>query len=474
MQEFLKSRASPDFDPFDAAVGASMGEIKLSNPHPALHSFKETTRILRLIKPEAIELILEFKFLDHMELIFQHLDPADSMFILKAAVQSQERDYVHHRIHSSQLPLNLDWTLLHQSCRPKLPQPFWNIFRFQVEINCTDVALCETKSASGINLAFVGALLARGANPNAAVDNSGIFSQYLGILDDATRSCESFSEGWNIIKLMVRYGAAINEFLPEWSYLASAKYLSFESQEQLLQGFLFLMEHGLDAKSDIWVHLLYGLRDIKLHSGLQAKLRDLISSFFRHGAVFSGTSSASPVQLLVKEVAKWAREVVRDITWDSPRVYGLEIDDLFALFLQHGFDPNHKFDKSTVWEELLLAISLSPNSQHHVKLMLLFVRYRANPYSKDLHRILGWDPRYERRIVGPLATELESAVHREIDDLAHRDQLSPHETLGLPRHNQQFRRYRTRAALNSRSKRSAEEMPNDPDREAERDLKKRR
>jgi len=157
--------------------------------------------------------------------------------------------------------------------------------------------------------------------------------------------------------------------------------------EHLIDGFEFLLDHELNPDTDIWIIILSRFDGRNTSPETQVSFRKLISSFLRHGADMTRIKTVP-----IPGAKSWLHRFLHNIRMGQTWFCGLEVDALFEVFLQQGLDANITFDDTfndaTLWEHFLDAIHSLGDPCHpvFVKLVLLFLQYRADSHSATRHR----------------------------------------------------------------------------------------
>lgn len=484
MDKFLRSRAPQGFDPSKAAVGAVLAEVKTLPPLSRKH-FAEVVRFAKDIGDKA----MEFCVIDHIETVLPMIYPTllhlstQPDLLLRAAVHHQQDDYVKHRVESTYLPAAVrNWCLVHLTSlqrNKRSNESFIDILWKELEL----LTSCECEVATNgtntrPNTDLIAILLGKNANPCAIFRQVSVWDHFLMAFESNVNNVNNDFNNtsglyWTTLKLMVLRGAPINGNNSLWVNLATRMAnLQLFGLSQFLEGFTFLLSNGLHAGSDLYVNVLWGLDDIDLHSSMRKQVRKLISSFLVHGADVTQICRVTSTPI---GQTSWLSHFLSDLEEGYVWFCGLEVHDLFQIFLQYGLDTNIIFQGVTLWQHIIRAVNNLEYTRCRVELILLFLQYRADPHLEELHQMLGWRTGFNCKIPEPQASELKAAVRREVEDLERRDETSfRNPKLASP---PPYRQELSKGLPSNRSKRSlpdTQQMPSRKERRIGSDKRRRR
>lgn len=468
VEKYLIARAPKDFDPTRAAMGTTLAEAKfLSNnlePRDFLHALEFATRIDALRGHNRLS---EFQIMDHIEVMFRtvHIEAQESMHspgsILIAAVHNHDFEYVKHRLQDCTSLSTLNWIFLHLACYS--PDPFENTFPELLNQGYLDTSsLCEcdveiNPEETILDVDLISELMLRGANPNAEVHNTVIWTSFLKKLGLEITG-PLFEAYWDMLRLMVDKGAVLNGHDDQWiGILDQIPSMEPKPLEHLLDNFSFLLERGLKADTKMWLVLLFRMTSRQeitetqgrfLHYSLTTTYapagyfnlwnrsrqlyHTLCRTFLENGAIVSGIIDIPP-ECAITSISWFDRFRMR-LEWKEAESleYVDDVYDLFEIFFENGLDSNHEVWGSTIWELFLDVLFTADCNGGIARLILLFLKNRADPTSEKLHQILGLAPGYRCLFREPEASDLRSAVDRELADLRDRDRLLEQQTSMTP------------------------------------------
>lgn len=277
VEKYLKARAPKDFDPTRAAMGTVLAEAKfLSNnlePRDFIYALQFAVRVDTLRgdtetsdqSSKSVNCTSEFEIIDHIEAAFRAVCIKTSQSIispgpiLREAVHYHQLEYVKHRLLDCTSPFELNWLLLHLACYTRYQLPFFDILQHSLVTSSS--CGCEVKgdiymNNTKLDVDLISELMLRGADPNAAVHNTVIWTCFLRKL--ALEASEARSKDyWTVLRLMVNRGAVLNGHDDQWTELLN-QIPSMEPKqlEHLLENFGFLLERGLKADTKLWLVLL--------------------------------------------------------------------------------------------------------------------------------------------------------------------------------------------------------------------------
>lgn len=468
VEKYLKARAPKDFDPIRAAMGTLLAEAKFLctnlEPRNFTHAFEFAVRVDTLRKKTEtshqptgfVDHLSEFQITDHIEAIFRYvgiktLQPIGSPGpILQAAVHYYYPEYVKHRLQDCTSSFELNWLLLHLACYP--PRRVRAVSEFlQFRPKPSGACGCFLKRDTDDitpDVDLISELMLRGTDANAVVHNTVIWTCFLEKL--ALEITEShFENYWKVLRRMVYKGAVLNGHDDQWTELLNQiPSMKPKQLEHLLVNFGFLLERGLKADTNLWLVLLFRMTPRQAITRTQERFphstrittrhnppqfsenrsrqlyHNLCRTFLRHGAIVSGIMDVSP-----KYNISWFGDFrARLEGGDSPE-YIDEAYTLFEIFFENGLNSNHEFGGSTIWELFLRVLSPANCNRSTARLMLLFLKNRADPNAEKLHQLLGLVSGYDCVFREPERSELKVAIQCELAGSRHCDQ--PEQPLGM-------------------------------------------
>ena len=481
VKNYLEVRVSQDFDPEKAAVGTLLAEAKFLYENLRAQHFISSLDFLDRIAIAHRGTVLsdsdtstskpsmEFQIMDHIEAICRTMCSKTSKPqhspgpILRAAVHYQQFDYVKHRLQSCPSLSELNWILLHLCCYPDgTRQRFANILSFNIErlssCECISKAhqqrqkveyqLFEELMAKKVNLKstlqidLISELLARGANPNAEVQGTVIWNTFLDDLD--LQVTGPFLEDYlKILRLMLDHGVILDKHMSTWTrILEQIPHIPLSRLESILECFSSLLEHGLEVNTNLWLTFIFQIpawhslgrieafttaslgknRTLsELHKSTYILYRNLCRKFLRLGVNVTTVVDILPGYRF--ENMSWFDLFRNGLENNAVWAHSDGIYALFEVSFENGLDPNHGVRASTMWELFLQVLSPANCTFSTSSLMLLFLKHRADPNSETLHQILGLRAEYNCMFREPEASDLRSALQRELADLRWRDQL---------------------------------------------------
>ncbi|KAL5381248.1 hypothetical protein DPSP01_007241 [Paraphaeosphaeria sporulosa] len=426
MRRFLQKRAPQDFDPLKSTVGAKIAVAKFLNP-----SF-EPRHLVDALECTGSCQRTKFELIDHIESLCESRYPSmvhTSMhpsLMLRAAVHYHQDDYIKHRIDNNHLPLDPDWMLLHLSSFAGFALgTFADILLLRPENlhNC-HCSVADIVSNKKPRADLIASLFDRGANPNAKVGGYTIWSHFLAALE-ANINRKFYGTYWQILRMMICHGAIPDAKLSVWSRLSDqTKSLSDAAFVQLLEGFSFLVNHGLKLQLAFWFSMWPQLPANRELHDVVAPFRGLTIAFLRHG-----TDAAQMLTLPYRDsdgLKSWFQRFVDNLELGHTYFGGFRAHHLLRIFFEHGLDANHPFDGRTIWYRLLSALSFPTYNRYHGELILLFLKYGADPRSEALKNLLEWTNGDELWLPEPERSQIKAVMLREIEGLRSRDGETGH------------------------------------------------
>lgn len=461
VEKYLKARAPKDFDPTRAAMGTLLAEAKFLStnlePRDFTNALQFAIRVDTLrgdtkTSDQSIrskDYTSEFQILDHIEATFQTICVKTSQSfmspgpILREAAHHHQLEYVKHRLQDCTSPFELNWLLLHLACYTRHFLSFFDILQRGLK----NWRLCKCFVTGDTNdimldVDLISELMLRGADPNAKVHNTVIWTCFLEKLAWELLG-PGFENYWKVLRLMVDKGAVLNGHEAQWiRLLEQIPSMDPKRLEHLLENFSFLLERGLKADTKLWLVLLFRMNTRQAitrtqecfpHSSIttiyappeysdswersRRLYHDLCGKFLRHGAIVSGIMDISP-----KYNISWFDNFRVTLEGGESPEYMDEAYTLFEIFFENGLNSNHEFGGSTIWELFLRVLSPANCNRSTARLMLLFLKHRADPNAEKLHQLLGLMSGNDCVFREPERSELKLAIQRELAGLGHCDQ----------------------------------------------------
>lgn len=259
-------------------------------------------------------------------------------------------------------------------------------------------------------------LLEYGADPNCVVEGIAVWRQFLK--DSLLKLNFEFktNEWHQVFHLLLHHGANFKQQTDIWmKFLAKwGTKLSFDNgiARSTLRIFTTLFTRKLDpnARSNndsIWVLFLRVAMPVFSNGGCALIRNQLLQEFLRRGADVTQIYSAPGIS--------WFEHILNHI---RSCVLPLDPSSEFEIMLQHSLDPHAQIRGQTLWERLLNAMQEGSPEYHqgppvdykynmYYKIIVVFLRYGADPYSENLYILKSWQrcgkPIFTHNQLGELA-----------------------------------------------------------------------
>lgn len=267
-------------------------------------------------------------------------------------------------------------------------------------------------------------LLERGADPNQRYGHSTIWRYFLKAYPFNSGEKEAHVCWRELFHLLLHHGALANE-IHVWceSFFSALEYKSslgsVVCRESVIQTLEILFQNGLNLNrryedSTIWFRLM----DIGHHMQFSTYeaydfWMKILKSCLLHGPnlgqVCRGECNWFNVFLGNLNEFRWTPQLQRTLR-------------TFEIFLSYGVDPNMSVDGRTMWELLLQKIGTFRHVDDYSlipEFLILFLRYRADPYSKGIQLSLRCLNSKQRALVTDVwQKEMKEAEGRNLNCIA--------------------------------------------------------
>ena len=438
----------PDFDAFVHIGSVYLAEAKfVLDCHP--RSFRASIYIASKITQMTEDVEVEFKIYDHVERVLrlhwrEMFATEPGQIMLKITIHQGRTDYFNHRTKTEYGIEDISDLLRHAlfcrlNCHDSFAKP----------MGLATYAETPERSASSQSK-LVKTLLEAGANPNARMGSSTIFTQFFTWLVKSAYDLSSYTAaddypkcytapGFNIIevlRLLLQHGADVNKHYELWMrYFCRNLSWAYhpntynERLECIMQSIEAALEHKLDPNTvykerSLWSLILDLTATFHSKSISATAEKRMIRSFLVHGTNITclyvdGTAGTSWFTRTLDIIHKLPFEE----TWNCDLTFS------FDVLLSHGLDPNVQVNGRTLWEHITDAVrenieqaklntckdptNLLPHWGH--TLIILFLQYGADPFIEKLHDLLqmnlnGRSVFGEQRIL-----DIKAALQKEMD-----------------------------------------------------------
>lgn len=458
MQKFLGSLAPPNFDAARLVAGISFATIVSTSEMPLPEVFADVLRFGNFVSGSEKDPSFEYEVIDKVEEIIQatwrKVTPSDLM--LRAAIHNRQLGYVKHRVKILGDLADKDWLLAHSVTDCCWSQSFSAHFESAMTIQQIHQCTCANLDA-----------FCKGKHPKretsfAETLHQDWFAQVASVFIDTSWLGHPtlFEErlggvcnrrNWNLIKFLMSKGRKVLGEHWVWSHMASrSQGLNDTDLMSLLDGFCYVLQNHVVPDAPTFVALLFSLHKKRPAPRIRTLLAELISLFLTHGIDIT-RSITEPCSIYKLQEGRgtitepcsiyklqegrgiWFHFFCDKLRWGQPFFCGFEPHVLLEMFFQHGLDPNQPLGCSTIWEHLLMSF-LRPlsatNYRTQTKMISLFLKFRADPYSAKLNAFMKGRHGHSCPIPEPEATEIKDLIRAERADLSSRSQ--PHEMHGAP------------------------------------------
>jgi hypothetical protein len=438
MQQFLCSRAPPGFSPAKAVAAVSFATILFLTDLPVPEKFVDVLEFSNYAAQTSQESLFEYEVIDKVEDVIKSTwnTAMPSYIMLWAAVHIRHIGYLRYKVNQMGNRVDIDWILAHTVTGHCSSHSF--VDHFSNADTVLQLYLCTCPVMDSFNdkdrqlqdHSFVNTLKQEYANGTASVflDTSWLqhettFETYLGGVSNR--------KYWNILRLLMRKGRIVRGTHKVWSRIAfRARDMIDTDLMPLIEGFSFLLKHYVLPDMRTFAALLFSLNDKSLSPRISSLWGQLLPMFLTRGINITrsilerynfGAASGTEID--------WLNLFIQQFQCGRTSFFGLDAHILFETFLQHGLEPNETlstYSNTTIWKHFL--ISCLATVRHHTphyfriqgKLILVFLKYRADPNLAELDKLLGCRAGQPCRFTEPEATQIKKMIRTERTDLASR------------------------------------------------------